>query len=97
MNFTPGPWRAKRVPHENRLAVEGSGLILVTHTFDGVQAESNINLISAAPDMYEALKKLLVVVKYEGERADTADTSINIYQELINQAKSALCKAGGQT
>ena len=58
MPFVPGFWEAVRIGEEKRLAVrqvEGK-LVLVTHTFDGEQAEADVRLMAVAPDMYEALE-----------------------------------------
>ncbi len=59
-NFTPGPWEMARVDLLGmRFAVrekKDNGQVLVTHTFDGQEAEANALLMATAPEMYNALK-----------------------------------------
>ncbi len=53
------------------------------------QARANARLISAAPDMYEALKRL--VEYYKGTTIE------DDYALIIDQARAALSKAEGET
>ena len=98
---TPGPWESFRLRDGNYkgLYVKQSGdkgLFLVRHTFDGMQAEANMKLMAAAPDMYEALEKALIFITNGTELGyikmpdlDSEDSALNI----PNIIRKALTKA----
>lgn len=52
------------------------------------QRKANARLISAAPDMYEALKEMVRVADANGIDAH--------YARAVSSARAALAKAGGQ-
>ena len=68
IKFTPGPWEKKRVAMEGeneRLFVEGKNQgkyvqIIPAIDIEVPEDEQNINLISASPDMYDALQMVCV-------------------------------------
>jgi len=91
MEHTPGPWQVERMEaynQHNRLAVIGNGLALVTHTFDGEQAEANMQLIAAAPDLLAACEMAI------------NEQSIGVFgaisNECITTLRLALAKARGE-
>lgn len=66
MGFTKGPWKAGEVEdksqtvgeHARGIIAENDEIVcFVLGSFHG-EIEEDINLIAAAPDMYEALKEL---------------------------------------
>ena len=63
-DFTPGPWLVNdRVIHSHEIKSSGCELIADVFNFSKDQnAIANANLISAAPDMYEALSELIELV-----------------------------------
>lgn len=102
---SPGPWKAVRIPAGNplvpkKLAVMGQAdLVLVTHTFDGWEAEANIRLMAAAPDMLEALEALLLEAE-ELSEGEGCDHSVGIcwcsYFRVLDRAREAIAKAKGE-
>lgn len=54
----------------------------------------NEQLQQEKAELVEALKKCLTIVRFEGVRSDTTETTYNIYQSLIDQANKAL--GGGE-
>ena len=92
MDYTKGPWEVGDYP--NNYTVYGSTGIVGTVDID--VREADLNLILAAPYMYEALKKLLPIVRAEGLRFDTPETSYNPYQNEIYLAEKVLKRAEGR-
>lgn len=103
-NFTPGPWVVSRDMGtiDGELLILGGGkgktgrpyAIAGFMTFDANEEEkeesvSNIILASAAPDMYEALKK---VASYLSEESESAGIS-----PIMKTVFDALDKANGVT
>lgn len=91
---TPGPWESFRVRDGNYkgLYVKQSrykGLFLVRHTFDGIQAEANVKLMAAAPDMHEVLSEILTAVALIDAPLDK-----NILT-IITLCEGAIVKANG--
>jgi len=94
MNYTKGEWQI----HPNFykfIAVREDGLfttIAVTEEIHGDKemARANAHLISAAPDMYEALRDLMFQFAVAVEQPHSVDTRI------YNQAEQALAKAEGR-
>jgi len=63
--ITPGTWEVVRIPsnqlkglYVRQILPNDRGLFLVKHTFDGVEAEANMKLIAAAPDMYKVMENV---------------------------------------
>ena len=92
---TKGPWSAIRLrrAQQGRPAIRGNDLILVTHTFDGKEAEANINLMAAAPDMYDALisargaLRLDAMVKEDGEHFGTTKVALELIDMALQKAE----------
>lgn len=64
MERTNGRWEVQRIDaygQRDRLAVVAvaADLVLVTHTFDGNEAHANMCLMAAAPDLLDALERLI--------------------------------------
>jgi len=96
LKITPSPWKKTRISEGDyvRLAVvqdraDDKGLILVTHTFDGVQAEENIQLMATAPELYEALKNLVGLLNSE----DTLEIGCHCTDSGEGLIKCVWCKA----
>ena len=97
-NHTPGPWTVDwsddgPLIHTGDLmiaSVSGSTEHIKVRGIDEQTTEANASLIAAAPDLLEALERLLE----HGERH-------NMYHEagkdadIVNQARSAIAKARG--
>ena len=85
MEYTKGEWKSK-------MDATGERIILVDNDEHlevicrGVR-HYNMNLISAAPDMYEALKKLRIQYLFEGQTAESP---------LTKEVEKALAKAEGK-
>lgn len=86
-NFTPGPWHP-RLDCELPAITDDAGYPLAVFIVLRQPAFANVNLISAAPDMYAALKALV---------ADTpcADRPINMTAAWL-AAEDAIAKAEGR-
>jgi hypothetical protein len=98
---TAGPWQATRISayeQHDRLAVASvapgqAELILVLHTFDGSQAEANVRLMAAAPDLLAALEEIEahhVQQNHLKGRDENRSRTLRI-------ARAALAKARGTT
>jgi hypothetical protein len=94
-NFTPGPWEIVRNEEFDKVlnihTKQGSPIVNVAAGFSWRNADegsANANLISAAPDMYEAL---MMVVSYLGD-SQTWEEGESI---LFHHVSKALTKADG--
>lgn len=86
--YTPGPWRYEESTKTIRSVPENYWLATMD-SFDGaVNHQANAALIAAAPEMAEALRWLL------REAENYMDAEHN--QEVFNNARAALAKAGVQ-
>ena len=95
--FTPGPWRADTIyakgsepplnwRHEvTRVVMGPHGDIAYLYNWNDKETEATANLISAAPDLLEAL--MLVTDKLERVGDSRKDESV------INHARKAIAKA----
>ena len=79
---TPGPWKANGDPYVS--TADGKRSIAFCDTRNGKEDKANAQLISAAPDLLEALQ---FVMTAHGEQLDTA----------FAQAQDAIAKATGET
>ncbi len=93
--FTKGPWAIEKTEESNGWHSVGpvtNGKIDVMITIFGntgrPNSEANAHLISAAPDMYEALKKLLYIAE--------CFIPIGEADDKFDAAKQALAKAEGK-
>lgn len=82
--FTPGPWHVG--PHYKSDVESGEGRICECTPMASVRAEVNARFISAAPDLYEALKALLAWSTQEYDSNPVIDA----------QAHAAIAKAEGR-
>jgi hypothetical protein len=89
MEHIPKPWEVVAKLKNGYLEV---GNPITEQTVCEVCHYDSAPLIMAAPELLEALKKALVIVKFEGERCDTNETTTNIYQDIIDQCKQAISK-----
>ena len=92
--FTPGPWKAKSNCPEKKCTwmvfnKEWSNWPIAA----GIE-ENDAHLISAAPDMHEALKMAMPFMEFaKGRAVGPADIDS---EELLRQIKQALAKAEGK-
>jgi hypothetical protein len=118
--FTPGPWVPRRakfpsdggIDYGIEVVVDGRKLCIaeafeVVHFDTRMPAEANARLIAAAPEMFEALRDLLIFyagkhdgIEREQLRADFSGPDGIIdegaFKELVwNNARAALRKATG--
>ena len=94
MNYTKGEWKvapAIDIPYKTSVMVGRLTVADIVEMPVLGEAEANTNLIAAAPDMYEALKR---VVKYFDRII--ADTSEKYESAMVLQAKAAILKAEGK-
>jgi hypothetical protein len=85
MSYTPGPWRVRRSNHSDKYRYVQIGKDANYTTLDLLAADAR--LISAAPDLYEALKE--IVDAADGAGWDQLDP-------MFTRARSALKKARGE-
>ena len=99
--FTPGPWKHEtvfdKIGNPCAYSIWPCNQSVVRHricvTPDGTTCEnlSNAQLISAAPDLFEALKKAIDAL----ERADDSFGVPGLHG-IINEADAAIRKAEGE-
>ena len=90
LNYTKGEWRIEHYP-DSQIKIHSGFESICGLTYDGKVAdevEANAHLIAAAPDMYEALERLVDYLNYLGVPEDCEDQ----YEE----ANKALAKAEGK-
>lgn len=87
---TPGPWRYMETNGmRDKPAVQrGSEGGFLVYGSSAEREEADARLISAAPDMYEALKDMIAAQMY----VDDSDPVI----EATKRARAAIAKAEGQ-
>lgn len=90
MNYTKGEWTARKESKYGNWIIssgDGSGI-------SSVSGEANAHLISAAPDMYEALKHTEIVL-YNLKVSNLGE--LTQQQSLLElETKKALAKAEGK-
>jgi hypothetical protein len=85
MSYTSGPWRVRRSNHSDKYRYVQIGREKNYTTLDLLAADAR--LISAAPDLYEALQEIV----------DAADgAGWNELDATFTRARSALKKAKGE-
>ena len=94
--YTPGPWRVdKNVTETNYLLCcdisDRNRGYVASLAVTNEDALSNAQLISAAPDLFEALKKAIDAL----ERAD-GSFGVPGLRGIINEADAAIRKAEGE-
>lgn len=89
MDYTKGGWRIEEHPVQGHFIGNGEISIASIHEVGNNEAEANAHLISAAPDMYEALKRLY--------RLMAKDCGGCIKTEItLLEAQEAIAKAEGK-
>lgn len=99
--WTPGPWTIKRVGDESHIGIEkdfGDGRtwmsvarVYMNKLCGAKQSAGNARLISAAPEMAEALERLLRIPIDADYRGDSGEL-----HDAIQLARAALSKAKGE-
>lgn len=85
---TPGPWRFSTHPHDgNYMRIHCSSDPHEGDNLRGYCGEANARLIAAAPELLEALERLIA----SGDVRDAAEKG------AITQARAAIAKATGKT
>ncbi|WP_186177760.1 hypothetical protein [Burkholderia gladioli] len=93
--WTPGPWSIDW--NITRLDIHANGKLVATlrrstkdgaPTYDDKEAIANANLISAAPELVEALSRTLQLLTDMGAPEEPEDA------EVLEAARAALAKAG---
>ena len=96
MEYTKGEWKAKKttvvIPskHDSNMTDFVVAQTDIYCSVEGKEAEANARLISAAPDMYEALRALSFQFASAVEKPYSKD------KEIYEQAQKALAKAEGK-
>lgn len=93
MNYTKGEWKVKPPDYENERGIViyndiDNGIVARVATLGGTknEVETNAHLISAAPDMYEALKETRITLNILQPRGSA----------LLREIDKALNKAEGK-
>lgn len=98
-NFTPGPYcdngdgfiRQAEDNEGHRLFV--ASVVEIPFSFGGDRVtEANINLLKAAPEMYEALR-----LAYESMTGNNDPFKIEVWEAAVNAVFAALAKADGRS
>lgn len=91
MKHTPGPWKQKDTAEYGEIfdAEDNSVCIVASHR--------NMELIAAAPELYEALEQCVEELLLRSEANVLPDSSRIIMREKAFQANKALLKARGET
>lgn len=87
--FTKGPWvksKHGRLEGADGQAIAISGLSVTIQHYDDGEGIANANLIAAAPDMYEALKRVQTSIGGTVCEQDLA---------ILDYCRAALAKAEG--
>lgn len=107
VKHTPGPWTAKWSKYRDGVFIVQAGMPAnrVLAQFDGDgdgpdgQSIADANLIAAAPDLLEALRKLELAVLHNGDWEDGCfyhnGTSAPELQSPLDAARAAISKATG--
>lgn len=91
MNYTKGEWKANKSPSGDWVIATDDELVCRE------ARHINAHLISAAPDMYEALRGMEVLyTEYCQLNPDPNTESWDIIQEIIRQERKAIAKAEGK-
>jgi uncharacterized membrane protein len=90
MSYTPGPWVVYDDSNDgktNRIEIAALGKT-IARIYQSVPEKDlpNAHLISAAPDLYEALQEIV----------DATDTGWEHLDEMFTRARAALKKARGE-
>lgn len=90
---TPGPWAISQ--NNPRLVKHLSGPVLAEcGPVNTEEAQANARLIAAAPELFDALNKLLSRAEYHLDRSATHDGLMNV--DAIVDARAVLAKAKGE-
>lgn len=84
--FTPGPWVINRDESTNscdseKLSIEG-GALYIAQVDHCMHQEANANLISAAPDLLDALIKLVDFYQHGGGSPEEHDIQAEAYAAI---------------
>lgn len=94
MNYTKGEWKVDLEPqkydYKNGYYIQGVedavSLAYIYPTDDDEETKSNTHLIAAAPDMYEALSKIMIWINTHPRKA-------TIVRDVIDAGNAAIAKA----
>lgn len=99
--FTPGPWKI-HLDKRNGTACSiiedktGDCVARTVYRFHRGERHANGNLISAAPEMYEALKEMLSSLKDVVNINYMSDSAFALANDAMAKAEEALKKARGE-
>ena len=100
---TPGPWRARGAVVFGPDIDGDPYLVAGSNAFAGAhyspkrdEAEANARLIAAAPEMYEALKRSLAMMKLVAEDYSMGGNYSPKHIEILFSIRSAIAKAEGK-
>jgi hypothetical protein len=96
--FTPGPWKIN--PINSLSIIDNSGnifreLVCQTNGKERKEAFANSQLISAAPEMYEALQELLHLHSCEQEGISSGQPTYEEWMVAYQKGIAAIEKAEG--
>jgi hypothetical protein len=87
---TPGPWRIDSKTRFGDYTIAAGESVRTCEFIAKTQSEANARLIAAAPELLDALKRLI------GEHADLGEVDLtNADRAAIEQAREAISKAEG--
>ena len=91
VEYTPGPWVANGDKIETESAIFRARIAIIDDGSGIEDPDANANLVSAAPDMYEALNRI-----YNKLLISDRDGESHISEKDGEMALAALCKARGE-
>lgn len=96
MNYTKGEWKAHGIVIVDK---DGFEIATVQTKHAEGEAKANTNLISAAPEMYEALKQIVTRIESKDGVVRCglqAIGQVGMLNALIHESKQALAKIEGK-
>ena len=93
--YTPGPWKIDDAWQTSTVIINDTYMVICQIHGLGPGANADGRLITAAPDLLEALQRFMKVMD---ESYDYPDTSGEVprLREAANEARAAIAKATGE-
>lgn len=93
MSYTPGPWTYQEPGWDGLPYLTSTNGEVVATFFSEPENSSDIQLIAAAPELYERLNDFLINIE---RVACGGENAVRFRAEWVEDAKAALAKARGE-